>query len=48
MNKNELKQFFDKNIGSINKKIAIYTYAFEQTEKELKQAVEGMYHNLND
>ena len=25
----------------------VYTYAIEQTEKELKQAVEGMYHNLN-
>ena len=25
----------------------VYTYALEQTEKELKQAVEGMYHNLN-
>lgn len=24
-----------------------YDYALEQTEKELKQAVEGMYHNLN-
>lgn len=24
-----------------------YDYAIEQTEKELKQAVEGMYHNLN-
>ena len=25
----------------------VYTYALEQTEKELNQAVEGMYHNLN-
>lgn len=25
----------------------VYTYALEQTKKELKQAVEGMYHNLN-
>ena len=25
----------------------VYRYALEQTEKELKQAVEGMYHNLN-
>ncbi len=25
----------------------VYTYALEDTEKELKQAVEGMYHNLN-
>ena len=24
-----------------------YQYAIAQTEKELKQAVEGMYHNLN-
>lgn len=24
-----------------------YTYALDQTEKELRQAVEGMYHNLN-
>lgn len=24
-----------------------YKYAFDMTEKELKQAVEGMYHNLN-
>lgn len=25
----------------------VYQYAFEMTEKECKQAVEGMYHNLN-
>lgn len=25
----------------------LYQYAMDQTEKELKQAVEGMYHNLN-
>ena len=25
----------------------VYTYAMDQTKKELKQAVEGMYHNLN-
>lgn len=25
----------------------VYTFAIKQTEKELKQAVEGMYHNLN-
>ena len=25
----------------------IYKYAIEQTERELKQSVEGMYHNLN-
>ena len=25
----------------------VYTYAINQTTKELKQAVEGMYHNLN-
>ena len=25
----------------------VYTYALEQTERELNQAVEGMYHNLN-
>ena len=25
----------------------VYTYAIDQTTKELKQAVEGMYHNLN-
>lgn len=25
----------------------VYTYALDQTKKELKQAVEGMYHNLN-
>ena len=24
-----------------------YKYAFDMTEKETKQAVEGMYHNLN-
>ena len=24
-----------------------YNYAMKQTEKELQQAVEGMYHNLN-
>ena len=24
-----------------------YTYAYEQTEKELKQAIEALYHNLN-
>lgn len=25
----------------------VYTYALELTEKELNQAVEGLYHNLN-
>lgn len=25
----------------------VKTYAFDQTKKELEQAVEGMYHNLN-
>jgi ribonucleoside-triphosphate reductase len=25
----------------------VYTYAIEQTKKELKQAVEGLMHNLN-
>ena len=25
----------------------VYRYALEQTEKEIRQAVEGMYHNLN-
>ena len=25
----------------------VYTYATEMTEKELKQAVEGLFHNLN-
>ncbi len=25
----------------------VYTYAMEETKKELRQAVEGMYHNLN-
>lgn len=25
----------------------VYTYAMDMTEKELRQAVEGMYHNLN-
>jgi len=25
----------------------VYTYAMDMTEKEIKQAVEGMYHNLN-
>ena len=25
----------------------VYRYAFEQTERELKQAAEGMFHNLN-
>ena len=25
----------------------VYTYALDQTKKELKQAVEGLYHNLN-
>lgn len=25
----------------------VYKYALEQTEKEVHQAVEGMYHNLN-
>jgi len=27
--------------------LGIYYYALEQTERELQQAVEGMYHNLN-
>lgn len=31
--------------GDIYEKI--YTYAMDQTEKEIHQAVEGMYHNLN-
>jgi ribonucleoside-triphosphate reductase len=26
---------------------SLYEFAMDQTEKELKQAVEGMYHNLN-
>lgn len=26
----------------------VYKYAMDMTQKELKQAVEGMYHNLND
>ncbi|MCM1324376.1 MAG: ATP cone domain-containing protein [Acetobacter sp.] len=34
------------NINIYNHKDA-YSYAMEQTEKEVHQAVEGMYHNLN-
>lgn len=30
-----------------NKHSSVYRYAMAMTEKELKQAVEGMYHNLN-
>ncbi len=35
----------DNAYGNPNSKL--YKYAIEQTEKELNQAIEGMYHNLN-
>lgn len=46
----EIKEVFEK--ASIDDtflfdKQKAYDYAMEQTKKELKQAVEGMYHNLN-
>lgn len=34
----------DKNLYSV---ASAFTYAMDMTERELKQAVEGMYHNLN-
>lgn len=30
------------------KHVNAYEYAMDMTEKELKQAVEGLYHNLNN
>lgn len=32
---------------SYKEHIGAYRYAMEQTEKEIHQAVEGLYHNLN-
>ena len=47
MNREELKKFFDDNIKEVDAELAVYDYAMRETETELKQAVEGMYHNLN-
>lgn len=44
--KNEIKEIsIDDEIYTSKKKA--YEYAIDMTKKELKQAVEGMYHNLN-
>ena len=37
----------DKNAGIADQWPKAYQYAMDMTEKEIKQAVEGMYHNLN-
>ena len=39
--------FPDKTIDDIYYKDKAYQYALDMTTKEVKQAVEGMYHNLN-
>lgn len=39
------KPIDSKEYQKYNKKV--YNYAMEMTKKELNQAVEGMYHNLN-
>ena len=46
LSKDEIKEL---SIDSdwYNHSIPAYEYAMEQTQKELEQAVEGMYHNLN-
>ena len=46
--KDEIKEFsIDGDFYKSCKDTAAYKYAMEQTLKELEQAVEGMYHNLN-
>jgi anaerobic ribonucleoside-triphosphate reductase len=42
---NENKRIDDQEVK--NDHPQVYEYAIEQTEKEINQAVEGMYHNLN-
>ena len=37
----------DEIYGNHGEWASAYDYAFDMTQKELKQAVEGMYHNLN-
>ena len=37
----------DKNAGIADQWPKAYHYAMDMTEKEIRQAVEGMYHNLN-
>ena len=39
--------FEDKSITDDYYKDGAYDYAIDMTEKELMQAVQGMYHNLN-
>ena len=46
MNKEESKDYSINNINIYNHRGA-YQYAMDMTIKEVKQAVEGMYHNLN-
>lgn len=46
MNKEESKDYGINNINIYNHRGA-YQYAMDMTEKEIYQAVEGMYHNLN-
>lgn len=47
--KNEIENVVDVSIenDSYKKYYKAYNYAIEMTEREIKQAVEGMYHNLN-
>ena len=40
--KQSIDDFFYKSFGD-----KVYQYALDMTEREAKQAVEGMYHNLN-
>ena len=37
----------DDKIWYTYQNLKVYEYALQETEKELEQAVEGMYHNLN-
>lgn len=46
LNKEEVKDYSINDINIYNHKDA-YEYAIDVTTKEVKQAVEGMYHNLN-
>lgn len=38
---------WNKYFGAIEIPRNVYSYALEMVEKEIKQAVEGMFHNLN-
>lgn len=39
--------FYDNHIDGLGDRQAVYKYAMDMTTKEVYQAVEGMYHNLN-